>query len=63
MGQRPGEVPAVVSEVNEPELKARLKGDGRPDLNRALSAQPAIASDMLEDVSNCSKRLWSPFAA
>ena len=51
------------SEVNELELKARLKGDGRPDLNQALGAQPATACDRLEEVSNCLKRLWSPFVA
>ena len=48
------------SEVNELELKARLKGDGRPDLNQALGAQPATACDKLEEVSNCLKHLWSP---
>ena len=47
------------SEVNELELK----GDGRPDLNQALGAQPATACDRLEEVSNCLKRLWSPFVA
>ena len=51
------------SEVNELELKARLKGDGRPDLNQALGAQPAIVCDRLEEVSDCLKCLWSPFAA
>ena len=45
------------SEVNELELKARLKGDGRPDLNQALSAQPAAACDRLEEVPNWLKRL------
>ena len=53
----------AVSEVKELELEARLKGDGRPDLNQALGAQPATACDRLEEVSNCLKRLWPPFAA
>ena len=53
----------AVSEVSELELKARLKGDGRPDLNPTLGAEPAAACARLEEVSNWLKRLWSPVAA
>ena len=53
----------AVSEMKELELEARLKGDGRPDLNPALGAEPAIACARLEEVPNWLKRLWSPFAA
>ena len=48
------------SEVNELELKARLKGDGRPGLNPTLGAEPAIACARLEEVSNWLKRLGPP---